>query len=421
MLEAALLGLLPLLLIAGGFAILWYWAVSPPGVRTGNEITTRAARALGASLLIVGILSAVAVMSSGLAIVLWFATIVVIVASVTWYWQAERLSLLWLLTVAAERGIPLESAARAFAEERNDRVGRKALLLADYLEAGVPLALALQRSGNRLPPAAMLAADLGQESGTLGFALRHVAGTTDRNATVFRSAAEGIFYLAFLTLSIMLIASFHLLKIIPVYARMFLDFQLALPPTTQWLIDVARHAVSGWLLIVPLVGFWIAVVTVAILWYVGYPPQNFPLVRRLWWSADCALVMRWLALSVRQNRPIGPTIRQLALRHPHRVVRARLEQASRRIDRGGQWCDSLRQSQIFRRSECALFKAAERAGNLPWALEEMADSGQRRALYRLRAWTAVLFPLAVIVFAGPVLFLALAVLTPLFQLIEGLT
>jgi type II secretory pathway component PulF len=97
-----------------------------------------------------------------------------------------------------------------------------------------------------------------------------------------------------------------------------------------------------------------------------------------------------------------------------------LEQASRRIDRGGEWCDSLRQSQIISRAESVLFKAAERAGNLPWALEEMADSGQRRSSYRLRAWTAVLFPLAVIVFAGPVLFLALAVLTPLFQMIEGL-
>ena len=33
------------------------------------------------------------------------------------------------------------------------------MLLADYLEAGVPLALALKRSGNRMPDAAMLAAD----------------------------------------------------------------------------------------------------------------------------------------------------------------------------------------------------------------------------------------------------------------------
>ena len=43
---------------------------------------------------------------------------------------------------AAERGISLEVAVRAFAAERDDRIGRRALDLADYLEAGLPLALA---------------------------------------------------------------------------------------------------------------------------------------------------------------------------------------------------------------------------------------------------------------------------------------
>ena len=59
------------------------------------------------------------------------------------------------------REIPMEVAARAFAMERRGVVGTRARNLADYLEAGTPLSLALKRSGNTLPSEAMLAADMG--------------------------------------------------------------------------------------------------------------------------------------------------------------------------------------------------------------------------------------------------------------------
>ena len=76
---------------------------------------------------------------------------------------------------------------------------------------------------------------------------------------------------------------------------------------------------------------------------------------------------------------------------------------------------------LLRHTEAGLFRAAERAGNLAWALEEMADSSVRRAAYRLSAWLNVLFPAVVIVFGGCVFFIALGILMPLFALIPRLS
>ena len=67
------------------------------------------------------------------------------------------------------------------------------------------------------------------------------------------------------------------------------------------------------------------------------------------------------------------------------------------------------------------FELRSAAGNLAWALEEMADSSVRCAAYRLRAWLNVLFPAVVIVFGGCVFFIALGILMPLFALIPGLS
>jgi type II secretory pathway component PulF len=76
---------------------------------------------------------------------------------------------------------------------------------------------------------------------------------------------------------------------------------------------------------------------------------------------------------------------------------------------------------LIRGAEAAVFQAAERAGNLAWALDEMANSNIRRLTYRLRAWLNVLFPLLVLVFGGCVLVIGVGILQPLFQMIASLS
>ena len=47
------------------------------------------------------------------------------------YMAGERRALLWALAVAVEKGIPLQQAARAFADERSVQLGLRASRLAD--------------------------------------------------------------------------------------------------------------------------------------------------------------------------------------------------------------------------------------------------------------------------------------------------
>ena len=60
-----------------------------------------------------------------------------------------------------------------------------------------------------------------------------------------------------------------------------------------------------------------------------------------------------------------------------------------------------------------MLQAAQRAGNLPWAMQEMADSGRRRFLYRLQAIVQAVFPAAVICFGLMVMFIVVSLFLPL--------
>lgn len=335
------------------------------------------------------------------------------------YQEAERRSLMWVLMAAAERGISLEAAARAFGAERADGIGWRAQNLADYLEAGLPLALALKRSRNPLPPAAMLAADLGQQTGTLGPALRQVGPQIDEIEGTFREASEEFAYFVFLIVWGVGILTFIMLKIIPVFARIFQEFGLELPRVTQALIGISQAVVMYWpVFVLPML--LVLVVGMGLFGYAVYPPTHLPLFNALHRRADCALVLRWLAIAVRRQRPMAEMVRLLAGYFPLAGLRKRLERAAGRIEDGEDWSESLRQVGLIRHSEAGLFQAAERAGNLAWALEEMADSGVRRATYRLRAWLNVLFPATVLLFGGCVFFIAVGLMLPLFSLIQSL-
>lgn len=235
-----------------------------------------------------------------------------------------------------------------------------------------------------------------------------------------RWTLERLFYVAFVVLFSGAAMSFLMVKIVPVFKRMFAEFEMELPYATEMLIAVSDILSSGWPLLLPLVAIWLLIVIVGLFWYMGVAPQNLPLVNRFGGPLIVRLVLRWLATAVRHRRPLADSIRTLALRFPHYRVRVRLERASSRIDRGADWCESLRAAGIIRRPESTLFKTAERVGNLDWTLEEMANSGVRRAAYRIRVWISVLFPVALLTLGALVLFITVGILMPLIAMIQGL-
>lgn len=82
---------------------------------------------------------------------------------------------------------------------------------------------------------------------------------------------------------------------------------------------------------------------------------------------------------------------------------------------------ALRQAKLIRSSDLAILTAAERSGNLEWALEEMADSSIRRLAYRLRLALNVLFPAVLFVFGLFIAFVVISLFMPLVSLIQGLS
>lgn len=349
-----------------------------------------------------------------------FVLAVVLIASTVRYWRSEVRYLIWNLSEAAKRQIPLETVARSFAIERSGLLATRARSLADYLDAAMPLSLALSRSNLSVPPDIRLAADVGQRTGTLSQALKKTLQQRDVFDRVKGGVLIRFFYLLWVLLMAVFVLSFMMLKIVPTFEKIFSEFGMQLPAMTGLLIEVTRIAGNFALLWVPVFSLLVAGAVLALLSYLGFSLRGVPLIGRMFSTIDNASVLRMLSVSVREKRPLVGSLELLAAYSPISRSRSRLYKAIRQLVDGAHWCDALQHARLVSRAQAAVFKSAERAGNLAWALEEMADSSVRHASLRAEALLNVLFPGAILVFGLGIMFVAVALMLPLFQLIVQL-
>jgi len=354
------------------------------------------------------------------------------------------------------------------------------MILAENLERGQPLSQAAVRSRLRMGTAMKLAVRLGESLGSLGPAMRQQIDDSQQTDAALAGAIGRLFYLTTVILVMTGVITFVMLKIVPIFQRMFEEFGLKLPAMTRLLLDFTadfRHllatvgmfylffvgfiavmfvlmvpalvvmavveyvdsrqknegftgkrtaqqirAIRRGLQIVLAVGlFWpLLLLLLPILYYAGWFPRNLPIVWRLFSRYDGALVMRGLALSVRRGMPLPAALHLVAESYPLSIIQGRLYKAAERVEAGADWCESLWQTGLIAAADAAVLRAAQRAGNLAWALEEMADSAIRRQVLRIMAALQLIFPVALLTIGAFVFFFVCGLFLPLIALIQGL-
>jgi type II secretory pathway component PulF len=334
--------------------------------------------------------------------------------------RARQQALLWTLAVAAERSIPLVPAIEAFADERSGPARQETRVLARLLKAGTPLPDALSIVGGMVPEEAVVPIQVGQELGALDQGLRQATAPTGPYQAVWDHFAGKVAYLCFLVLFATAIITFIMLKIVPAFQKIFMDFGADLPAMTRFTIYMAQTAFASPIPLLCVV-FLIWLFIYAILRYIGAISWDLPLVGRLVRRLHAARVLDSLAMAVERNQPLFKTVATLARCYPKPSIRRRLQVVLVDVTAGVDVAESLRSRGLISRADMAVLHAAQRVGNLAWAMREIADSNRRRLAYRAQAWIQILFPAAILTFGLMVLLLVAGCFMPLVALIQKLS
>ena len=239
-----------------------------------------------------------------------------------------------------------------------------------------------------------------------------------RQAPLFREIGSRICYLLWVFFVGQFVVSFVLYFIIPKFEAIFKDFGTSLPPVTVFVIQ-ASHNIVERAAIFSLAE--VGLVILAIFLSTGSSVMNITGFDWVFRRRHIAMIFRALAITVESGRPIGPVLDSMGRWYPSRRIARDLDQAGELAAQGTHWIEALRFVRLVRPSDVGVLNAATRAGNLPWALRELADTGERRWGYKVRAWSQIMFVLAMLILGATVLVLALAYFLPLVNLIEKLS
>jgi type IV pilus assembly protein PilC len=263
---------------------------------------------------------------------------------------------------------------------------------------------------------------MGEETNSLPPALDNAAMAFGRSCDreVDLISAQQTLTLLLVPLAVMpQIVGFLCYFIMPKYKKIFDDFGMELPGVTTSFIHVADFVVNvgPFFLVVGCFGAIMVVVTMSVRGW----ENDLPLLGYLIPGTNSPSILRGLALLIRQQRPLADGIQAMSATHPRRSARRKLETIYTQLLGGGDLAYSLADQQLIRHGDAALLKTAERVQNMPWVLEQLADSMEHKFWHRMRLWLEIGYPIGVVLVGGLVLFVILAFYLPLINLINSLS
>jgi type II secretory pathway component PulF len=330
-------------------------------------------------------------------------------------------SLLSVLAIAAERGMPLAPAVLAFADQYRGPSYGRIMDLAAHLNWGTVLPEALERARNLVSRDAVLLAWVGQAAGRLPRALRMAATARSNQLPIWTAISARLSYILGLLVVMQIISSFILYFIVPKFEAIFKDFNASLPQVTILVIEA-----SHWIIRFGFITAFIPLIEIALLIFLplsflSWSNFTLPFFDRLMGRRHTALVLRSLALTVEGGKPITLGLSSLTQHYPTEWVRRRLLAVEKDVGQGADWIESLRHYRLIRPADADVLTSAAQVGNLDWALLELADTAERRLATRFQMVVQTLFPLVVVMLGIAVFIMVMAYFLPLVVLITELT
>jgi type II secretory pathway component PulF len=329
-----------------------------------------------------------------------------------------------LMTIAAPAPTPvaLPAGLRALAEELPcGKLSRRLVRLSARLEAGETWEAALKAPDVRLPEHIRGLIQAGLHSSRLATSLERLVNIQRRGQQIRQEIWLSLAYpLTLMTVLSLVFICFELFCIPPL-GLLYEDFGVRLPLVTHVIISGSRPQAVGLMTLVA--GILAAIVfiqaSVRPIW-LDVLFNRLPLLGALWqWSALIDFG-RLLSLLLEAGVPLHHALMMTASGLRNTELKLGCRKLADGVRQGQSFSQAIQQIDPIPETVRPIIEWGEARSSLPEALDAAADMFEGRVLVQLDFVRTFLPPLAFLVVAGVILFSVLAVLLPLFQIMQSL-
>jgi len=263
----------------------------------------------------------------------------------------------------------------------------------------------------------------GESSGSLVEVLRRMAQHFEQFAEVQAKFKSALIYPAMVICVGAGIVAFFMFFMMPKFMEIFNGFGVELPLPTKILMGASTFVINFWWLI----GL---VMIVSVILFKRYQATEEGARNIDEWKMKAPIVGKVVKLNLfgQFSRTLGtllqngvPVLTALKITEqvlPNRLLKEAIAKTRTAVTDGKTLAQPLAQSKVFPQLMVDLVRIGEETGDVPGALNNLADTYESELAIGLRVMTQLIEPLMIIVMAVVVGFLLISILLPLFQLIS---
>ncbi len=326
------------------------------------------------------------------------------------------------LATLSQAGLPLEEALLAVSEQ-NENPRAKSILLGvrSRVMEGHSFADGLADFPQAFPELYRATVAAGEQSGHLDAVLERLADFTETRQILQQQVRNALIYPIALVVTAVGIISFMLAYVVPKVVYIFENYNQQLPLLTRIMIGASDFIRDYWAALI--VGIVATVIGMRQLLKKEGPKRKYhhlllrlPVVSKLTRGINTARFTQTLSILASSGVPILESLRiasQVVVNVP---MREAVEEAASRIREGAMISRSLAASRLFPPMTTHLISSGEASGRLEEMLARAATNQEREVNALIATLLGIMQPLLVIVMAGVVLLIVLAILLPIFEL-----
>jgi type IV pilus assembly protein PilC len=265
----------------------------------------------------------------------------------------------------------------------------------------------------------------GEQSGALGEVLKRLAAHYERFAEVQQKFVSALIYPAVVACVGVVIIVFFMSYMLPKFMSIFEGMQVQLPAATQMLISIS-HLFAG---------YWWLMMLVALALFVLFKrfqsteagkrsidsfKLRAPVVGKVLKLNLYGQFSRTLSTLLENGVPVLTALKITEQVMPNRVLKEAIAKTREEVTDGKTIAQPLARSKIFPQLMIDLLKIGEETGDVPGALENLANTYENELAIALRVMTNLIEPAMIIVMALGVGFLLFSVLSAMFAITSNI-
>lgn len=215
--------------------------------------------------------------------------------------------------------------------------------------------------------------------------------------------------------------SFVMIFIVPKFRDIFEGFGVELPAATQLLIRLSNWCLHFWpILVFPFITLVVYTIVFAIYGNWKYLTVGRRLLTPRWpryWTPE---LLRSLAVTIAAQRPIPEAIHAFLSEMSPGKAAWNLSAVRSSAESGSDFWQALKQYGFLKRSEVAVLRSAQAAGNPDWAMVQLAEQIEYKRQRWRSAMATILQPLAMLTVGIGIAFVIVSLYLPLFALMRSL-